>query len=389
MSRDQTELRTPHPRLSHPLMGADIGTLLQQFATHRPLPMHVLPFVAMTLASALVRTPFSLCERAWTAARTRHQEMPSPVFIVGHWRSGTTHLYNLLSRDPRFAFVSPLATGLPWDFCLLGRVLRPLLERALPEHRFIDQVKVASDAPQEDEIALASMQTLSFYHGLYFPQRLEWWFDRGVFFDGASVREIRCWRRQIRYFYRKHALMQPGRQLLIKNPVYTARVKELVRLWPDARFIHIHRNPYVVFQSTRHFYRKLLHELALQPYDESHLDELILSRYPRMMQRLIDDVAELPASHAVEIGFDTLEQAPLETLRGIYAALGLGSFTQVQPHVEAYLAELGEYRKNQYLFPPTDNQRVSERWRSFIEHWGYATSPTQARLDPEVGGVVR
>lgn len=30
--------------------------------------------------------------------------VPSPVFVLGHWRSGTTFLHNLLAYDPRWAF---------------------------------------------------------------------------------------------------------------------------------------------------------------------------------------------------------------------------------------------------------------------------------------------
>jgi len=361
----------PRPRLTHPLMGADAGTLLRQFARHWPLPRTAWPFAAAALGSALARTPFSLAERAWTAARAGNAAHPAPVFIVGHWRSGTTHLYNLLSRDPRFGFVSPLSTGLPWDFYLLGRALRPLLERALPDHRFIDRVKVTPDSPQEDEIALASMQDLSFYHGLYFPRELESWFDKGVFFDGATAGEIERWRRRLRYFLLKLARLQPGRRLLIKNPVYTARVAELARMWPTARFIHIHRDPYVVFQSTRNFYTKLLREFALQPYEESRIDELVLSRYPRIMQTLIDDFSTQPPNRAIETSFDHLEREPLETLRGLYDGLELPGFDEARPHFEAYLADLGDYRKNRYDFPQADNDRVTERWRAFLEHWQY------------------
>lgn len=362
---------SPRPRPTHPLMGADLLTLTRQLAHHWPLPRSTWPFIAAALGSALARTPFSLAEGAWTGIRRRRAPAPPPVFIVGHWRSGTTHLYNLMSRDPQFGFVTPVATGLPWDFYLLGRALRPLLERALPAHRFIDRVRVTPDAPQEDEIALASMQTLSFYHGLYFPERLESWFDQGVFFDDATPRQIARWRRCLRAFVDKLALLQPGRRPLIKNPVYTARVAELARMWPEARFIHIHRDPYVVFQSTRNFYRKLLHELALQPYDDDGIDELILSRYPRMMRILIDDFAGQPAGHTVETSFERLERDPMATLAAIYATLGLDGFDDARPHFEAYLAELGDYRKNRYDSAAADIERVTRRWRPYLAHWGY------------------
>jgi len=358
-------------RLNHPLMGADAATLARVLAGAGPIEARALPMVAAALGSALGRLPFSLVERGWTKWRTRGREAPAPVFIVGHWRSGTTHLYNVLSRDPGFAYVTPLATGMPWDFLLLGSILGPALERAIPADRLIDRVPVTPDAPQEDEIALASMQPLSFYHGMYFPRRLDEWFDRGVFFDGASGREVNRWCDRVRYFMAKLGLSQPGRRPLIKNPVYTARVALLRQLWPDARFVHIHRNPYIVFQSTRNFYRKLLPAFALQRHDPALIDELVLSRYPRMMQTLVDDFAQLPRNRMMEVGFDEFEREPMAVLERIYRTLELDGFERARPAFAEYLDSVDDYRKNRYAFAEADNARVTRRWRQFVERWDY------------------
>ena len=357
--------------MKHPLMGADLATLVRALARGGAPSREGRALVAAALGSAIGRLPFSLAERGWTALRTRADSAPAPVFIVGHWRSGTTHLYNVLSRDPRFGYVTPLATGMPWDFLFLGGLLRPLLERLVPSERLIDRVAVTPDAPQEDEIALASMQTLSFYHGIYFPRRIEEWFDRGVFFDGASEAEIARWCVRMRHFMAKLERAQPERRQLVKNPVYTARIALLRSLWPEARFIHIHRNPYVVFQSTRNFYRKLLPALSLQHHDAVDIDELVLSRYPRMMQRLVDDWAELPPERAIELRFEAFEREPLAETERIYRTLGLEGFDAARPAFEDYLATVDDYRKNRYTFARADLDRVEERWWPFIERWGY------------------
>lgn len=356
-------------------MGADIGTLVRVLFRAGPLARSGRALAAAALGSAIGRLPFTWTERAWASLRLRARQSPAPVFIVGHWRSGTTHLYNLLSRDPRFGYVTPVATGLPWDFLLLGSLLRPLLDRVMPGERFIDRIPVTPDAPQEDEIALASMQTLSFYHGIYFPSRLTEEFNRGVFFDDAGDAEVQRWCRRMRHFVGKIALRQPGRRLLIKNPVYTARVALLRELFPDARFIHIHRNPYAVFQSTRNFYAKLLPEFALQPYDPALIDELILSSYPRMLDTLIRDLEGTPANRAIEVSFDELEQDPMGLVERIYGALELDGFDGVRPELERYLESIAGYRKNAYDFPESDNRAVSARWGRFIDRWGY-TAPT-------------
>lgn len=353
-------------------MGSNPSTLLRVLARNGFVPPSRIPHVALALSAAAVRWPFSLLERAMVA-RLRREEMPvrPPLFIVGHWRSGTTHLYNVLSRDPDMAFVPPFATALPWDFLGLARWLQPLLERALPSNRFVDRIPVHADSPQEDEIALANMQPISFYHGLYFPSRFKENFLRGIFFDGCRIREIRRWEARFHYFHLKLALQQPGKRLLIKNPVYTARVAMLRKLWPGAKFLHIRRNPYEVIQSTRSFYRALFRELALQDWEEAPVDEVILSAYPRMLDALEAAARDLPPSDFVELRYEDVEADPLAEIERAYRRLELDGFERARPEFQAYLGSIHRYRKNTYEFSPAWTERIYERLKPYIDRWGY------------------
>lgn len=367
-----TTLHAPTPTWNHPLFGADPLTLVRALAGSGPLPPRVWPLAAAMVAASVLRSPLSLIERgvvAWRAGR--QPESPPPVFILGHWRSGTTHLFNLLSRDRQFAWPSPYATGMPWDFLLLGRMLAPMLRRALPEGRYIDAVAVTEDSPQEDEIALAAMGNLSYYHGLYFPRRFERHYRRGVFFDGLSERELAGWQNTLRHFSRKLLIEKPGARLLVKNPVYTGRVALLRKIWPQARFIHIRRNPYVVFQSTRKFYRALLPPMALQAYDEAVADRLILETYPRMMQALERDVGDLPESRFIELSFEELEAAPLAQLERIYRQLELPGFEAVAPRFTAHLEGVRSYRKSRHSFPTDAIELVDRHWGRYVRDGGY------------------
>lgn len=365
------------PRLMHPLAGADLRTLCTLLATNQPIAPDRLPQAGLALLAALGRWPCSSLERlavAWL--RRRMPPMPPPVFIVGHWRSGTTHLYNVMSKAPDFGYVPPLATGLPWDLLGIARVFRPLLERTLPRHRFIDPIPVNPDSPQEDEIALANMVPLSFYHGLYFPRRLRAHFDRGVFFDHARPRDIALWQRRHRYLLEKLAIHFEGRRLLIKNPVYTARIAMLRELWPGAKFIHIHRNPYVVVDSMRNFYARLLRELALQHADHIDVDALILEAYARMMDALARDVPALPEGAYVEVRFEDLERDPRGEIERIYTTLGLDGLARHWPHFEAYLATVRGYRKHRHALSPETIAGVQHHLAPVLERWGYDVPET-------------
>lgn len=362
----------PTPTWNHPLFGADPLTLVRLLAGNGALPLKVWPLAAALLAAAALRVPLSLGERLWAGARARRlPPAPAPVFILGHWRSGTTHLFNLMSRDAQFAWADPFATGMPWDFLLLGRLLGPLLRRALPADRYIDNVAVNADSPQEDEIALAAMQAVSYYHGLYFPRAFERHYRRGVFLEGLSQAELTRWERALRHFGDKCRLAGRGQTLLIKNPVYTGRIAQLRKIWPEARFVHIRRNPYVVFQSTRRFYRRLLPKLALQPYDPALADALILETYPRMLADLERDRAELPAGHYTELSFETLEREPMAALEGVYRDLRLPGFEAAATRFAAHLGEVRDYRKNRHGFPADAIDLVDRHWGAFVRAWGY------------------
>src|SRR6056297_2024685 len=359
----------PQATWNHPLLGADPGTLARLIAANR-VPVSMWPRLMAFFGASLARAPLSLVERVWTAMRPDPPvDMQAPVFILGHWRSGTTHLFNLMSRDPRFAWPDPIATGLPWDFLLLGRALRPLLKRALPESRLIDNVEVNPDSPQEDEIALASMQDLSYYHALYFPAKLAEYFERGAFPDndrvspGALARRTR----RLRHYSRKLLLNMPGDTLLVKNPIYTGQVAWLRSLWPNARFVHIHRSPYDVFDSTRNFYRKLLPAYALQPFDLDDIQPWILETFPRMLDRLDDDVADLPSSRFVELRYEDLERAPVETLSDVYDQLGMDGFADVEPVLRKYLAGIHGYRKNSRQYDEHDLIKVEQHWGKWLK----------------------
>jgi omega-hydroxy-beta-dihydromenaquinone-9 sulfotransferase len=355
---------------AHPLFGADLRTLVTVLAANG-VPPGRWPQVAAIVLAAIGRLPFTTAEWLSVAWRRRRLTMPPPLFILGHWRSGTTHVLNVLSRDPRAAFITPVATGIPWDFLTLGRLLRPLLEQALPAHRVIDRVAVLPDSPQEDEIGLASMNPLSYYHGLYFPRRFRELFDRAVFLDGCSEGEIEAWARAHVYYAQKVALAAPGRRLLIKNPVYTARVSLLRQIWPDARFIHVYRNPFEIFESTRNFYDKLLPELALQNEGPGPLDEFILATYRRLMERFFAVSAELPEGRLAEIRFETFEADPIGELERVYRALGLDGFAEAQPRFAAYIESVRNYRKNRYALSGATIERVGVAWQPYLRRWGY------------------
>ena len=358
--------------LFHPLCGSNPNTLLKLLKNNGAPSLQRLPQVGFALTISLALYPFSTIERVLTTLTPRQiDSIKHPIFIVGYWRSGTTHLHNVLSRSPEFSYISPLDSGLPWNILGIVKWFRPLLEKALPEDRHVDQVAVNPDSPQEDSIPLASMGAASYYHGLYFPQHFQQHFQRGVFFDGDDAQLIEEWRRHHVYLLEKVSRSQPGKQLLMKNPVYTGQIDKLRQIWPQAKFIHIYRNPYLVFRSTHHFFSQILPELALQNYGDLPINDLILESYPPMMKALQTDSVDLPDDSFVEIRFEDFLANPLLELEKIYSQLKLPEFEQNRDRFETYLSSIRGYQKNSYSFPPEIIELVESHWQPFIDQWSY------------------
>lgn len=366
----------------HPLSGADIATLFRLFRRHGGGTPQGRQLLLSVWGAALARAPFTLAEQLWCAAALPAlRDVPPPVFIVGHWRSGTTHLYQLLV-EAGFGYVPPAATGLPWDFLLLAKMLERRINAQLPAHRYIDRVPVKPDSPQEDEVALANMSTLSLYHGLYFPRRLAEEVRRGVFFEGATIAEVDRWQRRLALLLRKLSYAQDRRRLLIKNPPHTARVGMLARMLPGAKFIHIHRNPVEVVRSMRNFYAKLLAAFALQPYDTDEIDPLIFEVYDRMMAAVTRDSAELSPDRFHTVAFEDFTADPLNTVERMWRALdlgahGVGAFEIHRPRFETYLDSQRNFEINRFDDDPADTAMIEARLAPWFERLGYLPSRTR------------
>ena len=349
--------RVPWHRVFHPLSGADPLTLAR-LARHGPPSPRGAPALAVAWTCAALRLPFTLAE---AAAHPLLPEPAAPVFIVGHPRSGTTHLHNLMAASGAFVTVPPVLAGMPWEGRGLARLMRPFVNMYLPETRLIDQVRLRPDAPTEDEVALANMCALSYFHAFYLPRDLARLYRRGLLFEGATPEEVAGRERALGRYVRTMSRRRRG-PLLLKNPAYTAQVAWLRRVFPGARMVHIHREPEAVFASARRSVRTVLRELALQRWDEREVDEAILSAYPPMMEALLRDARDVPPESFAQLSFEALLTDPLGEIDALWSALGLPDREGSLAAVERYLATLEGYRQNRNALTPAQRREVERRW---------------------------
>ena len=295
-----------------------------------------------------------------------------PVFIVGHWRSGTTMLHEMMVQDERFDFPDTFECFEPNHFLVTSWWLRPLTSMLLPKQRPMDNMPMGWGRPQEDEFGLMSMGLPSVYEWLAFPNRAP---PRMEYLDmeGLSEAEISKWQQGLLTFLKRVAYRKRGR-LVLKSPPHLGRVKTIAELFPDAKWIHIVRDPYVVYSSTMRLWSSLPDAQGFQVPNNKQNQEYVLTCFERMYAAFEKQRSAIPAENMYEVRYEDLVQQPLDEMRTIYEQLDLGEFDAMRPRLEQYLEGVADYRPNRHSLPDEERDIVTQRWGDVIERYGYGDS---------------
>ena len=351
--------------------------------------------LAQILALSALATPLRAAESLRYGRRLARVRVEPPLFVLGFPRSGTTHLQNLLACDPRYGFLSAYQMVVP-TFSLIGRGwLRRLMDKGMraqgEQTRPMDRVKITLDAPQEEDVALAGMSHRSFVHALSFPGLNRRLLHRYVLMGGGAAAdeplaagELRRWDRDYLRVVRKMTLHSGGRPLLLRNTVNMGRVDHLLRLFPDAKFIHLIRNPYTVYSSVMHLYRTLLPLYCLDDYDWPEFEDFLTEAYEAVVAKYLADRSLIPEGRLAETRFEDLDENPLGELERLYAELDLPGWDAARKEIEPYLESLSGFRKNRFDPDPETIRRVEERWGFALREWNYRPPPPPP---PRSGGV--
>lgn len=326
---------------------------------------------AITLASLSNSACAAIEAKRFGAAMDRAETPKAPLFILGHWRSGTTLLHELLAQDTdRFQFPNTYQVVNPLTFLTTENLTTRLFPWLVPDRRPMDNMAMTFASPQEDEFAPLLMTLTSLYLGISFPRRMEH-YDRHLTFHDVPRDQIDAWKAAFVRFCKKLSLGD-NRQLLLKSPPHTARIRTILEMFPDAQFIHIHRHPYRVFQSQRHFFDTAGWYTYLQTPDISAIDEGILQRHEVMYDAYFQDLPLIAKDRIIDIRFDDLETDPGKEIARVYRHLSLDGFEKFAPRLHSYVDGLKDYRKNDFTdLDPATKRLVAARWARSFDTWNY------------------
>jgi hypothetical protein len=381
--RSLEEAASIPPPWIHPLAGAEWSHYRELVARHRAIPARSRFQRAFIAFALLQRAPLAWVEDHFNRqAVAAHDPVEPPLFLIGHWGSGTTRLHQLLALDPRFGYPEVGDTLMPWNLYGTSRYCRSYVRPILPHDRLFDAVGVGLEDPQEEEVALAAMAPISYFLSIYFPSDTEGHLQRALFPETATPSDRRAFEEAYRLFHRRISLKCGGKRILFKNPASTTRMPMLRRLFPGAKFVHLVRDPLAVFASAMNRIPYLLHGFALEDFRNLDLESLVLETYETVMSRYLADRKGIPEDELVEIRFEDLEHDPRAAVMRIYERLGLGGSESAMAVLEGHLRSEPPYQRNPRPLAPATVEVVADRWRFAFEAWGYPDPSGKMPLRP-------
>ncbi len=310
----------------------------------------------LTFIFNIISKPFIILEAFFydkNIEKIKLQE--DPIFIIGHWRTGTTFLHYLLCKDSQFGFLTnAYAFTFSCAYFLDNTFFRSLIRFFLPEKRPMDSLKLDIDLAQETEFAFMNISNMSCYHWWNFPDKMKKYFDNNLFLDQMSKINFLIFKKQYLNVIKKLSKLNKGKRLVLKNPIDTGRINFLLELFPNAKFVYCKRNRYETFYSTKKLHVKMISAFSFQKsyfenIDEDSFNKLILYFYKNILKQYEYQKNLIPKENLIELDFDELTNNTVSVLNRIYKKFNLKDFSNFLEKVCPYVNEMSKHKSDEYI----------------------------------------
>jgi len=158
----------------------------------------------------------------------------------------------------------------------------------------------------------------------------------------------------------------------LKSPHHATALEALTAVYPDARLVLLHRDPVVLCGSVC----SLVHTLSGTFSDADHR-RYIADHWTAMLETSISRIDAFRKAHPenliLDVQYDDLVQAPVDTVARIYEAFGDGLTDEARAAIDAYVAtsRSGRFGKHHYdlaEFGLADRE-IAERFAPYVERY--------------------
>lgn len=287
----------------------------------------------------------------------------NPVIIIGHWRTGSTFLHQLLSLDPNFVTPTVFQASIPDSFLTSRKSYEPLMSRMIKGTRPMDQVKLGLDEPLEDEYALFRLSGYSPLEQVIFPKKGGYFLKNYPGFLPKNEK-LQKWKDSLIYFYKKLLIYSP-KTILIKNPFHSLRLDVLNEIFPNARYIHIIRHPYSVVPSTQRMWDIVGTQNSMNTHWQKPTILEVSEVLNDMLNTIEKDLNKLTVNRKYEIKFEEFEKNPKETIKSMYNHFNIEYSTEFDLKLNDFLLSISDYQKNKYTLPEENKTIIN----SVLKPW--------------------
>lgn len=303
------------------------------------------------------------------------QEVPAPVFVVGLWRTGTTIMSYLLAQDParrsllRWEAAEPApppGTDPVADRARIDRVASVIdrQRRASPQLAAVNIQE--PEGPTECVLTLShEFKSQLFDTMLHIPSYYRWNRDtdqRSAYEHHKATLQLLQWKR-------------PPSSWHLKAPAHTLSLPALSAVYPDARFVVVHRDPAVSLASACDFW-----ELQMRTFS-NHVDTEALGAhwldvYADALTDLERFLSVTPPERVLVLQYSELRD-PLAAIARMYNHLNLTLTEEARERMtQAFNAHRpGKHGKHEYSldrFGLTEAD-VNERLSTVVNLLGLAS----------------
>lgn len=227
----------------------------------------------------------------------------------------------------------------------------------------MDNVSVGLDEPHEDEYAIYRLTGFSPLSRLVFPKSKKYFLlDDEDFLPPAEERA--AWEKALVSFVAK-IKTATGKRPVLKNPFHCLRIPILLRLFPEAKFIEIHRDPLAVIPSTINMWNIIGRQNALNGnWCEPPMGEVI-SVFERISNQIRVDLDMLPKERRAELVFEVFEKDPIGEIGRVYQDFGMDFCPAFRENLIAFMKNNAGYKKNTYTLTENQKQEIRTRLGSY------------------------
>ena len=300
-------------------------------------------------------------------------EPSDPVFVIGLPRSGTTFLFNLLSLD--VAHRSPLY----WEIMSPLPITKNEKEEYKRERKINRELKLAktlipklramhtirANTPEECE-QIATMNVRSFVYMCMadVPEYID-------YLKYCSFDSVFMWHK--RFFQALEVNGKPERWLL-KDPSHIGHLPEILKTYPNAKFIHIHRDP---TDSVGSFcsLTKNVRSAFSRKVNTNDIGKTVIDFWNHNLNKGMEDRRQLSSNQIIDINYHDFIQSPLNQIKNVYLQLGFDMTIETENNIESYLSQNQGNTKSDHQYSldefGLDKKIIKDQFRDYMLNYDF------------------